>query len=73
MRGSLNNLLQKVLVTGGAGYIGSHTTLALLQAGLDVVVLDNLQKSSLESLKRVAQIAGREAIFINGDAHLVEI
>ncbi len=58
---------QKVLVTGGAGYIGSHTTLALLQAGADVVVLDNLQNSSAQSLHRVAQIAGRSPIFVKGD------
>lgn len=57
----------KVLVTGGAGYIGSHTTLALLSAGHDVVVLDNLSNSSVESLRRVSQIAGRECLFIKGD------
>ena len=57
----------KILVTGGAGYIGSHTTLALLQAGHDVVVLDNLCNSSIESLKRVAQVAGRAPVFIKGD------
>ena len=57
----------KVLVTGGAGYIGSHTTLALLLAGYDVVVLDNLCNSSAESLKRVAQIAGREPMFVEAD------
>ena len=58
---------QKILVTGGAGYVGSHTTLALLQAGADVVVLDNLHNSSVESLHRVARIAGRKPIFIQGD------
>ena len=56
-----------ILVTGGAGYIGSLTTLALLQTGADVVVLDNLCNSSAESLKRVAQIAGREPVFVEGD------
>ena len=56
-----------ILVTGGAGYIGSHTTLALLQAGHDVVVLDNLCNSSAESLKRVAQLAGRSPVFVQGD------
>lgn len=44
-----------ILVTGGAGYIGSHTAVALLQAGYDVVVLDNLCNSSAESLRRVEQ------------------
>ena len=56
-----------LLVTGGAGYIGSHTVLALLQAGHDVVVLDNLANSSVESLARVARIAGRAAQFVQGD------
>ena len=56
-----------ILVTGGGGYIGSHTTLALLQAGHDVVVLDNLCNSSAESLRRVEQLAGREPAFVQGD------
>lgn len=59
--------MSSVLVTGGAGYIGSHTTLALLQAGYDVVVLDNLSNSSTESLKRVAQLAGCVPVFEHGD------
>lgn len=58
---------QKILVTGGAGYIGSHTTLALLQAGYDVVVVDNLSNSSKASLERVGDIAGRKPLFIEGD------
>lgn len=57
----------KILVTGGAGYIGSHTTLLLLQAGFDVVVLDNLCNSSAESLSRVARITGRSPTFVQGD------
>lgn len=56
-----------LLVTGGAGYIGSHTTLSLLQAGFEVVVLDNLCNSSAESLRRVAQLAGRSPVFVEGD------
>lgn len=56
-----------ILVTGGAGYIGAHTTLALLQAGFDVLVLDNLCNSSPESLRRVASIAGRAPEFMQGD------
>ncbi|WP_445153920.1 UDP-glucose 4-epimerase GalE [Arthrobacter sp. Hor0625] len=53
----------KVLVTGGAGYIGSHTTLSLLEEGHDVVVLDNLMNSSAESLRRVEQLTGRSVDF----------
>ncbi|MEN0104809.1 MAG: UDP-glucose 4-epimerase GalE [Pseudomonas sp.] len=58
---------ETILVTGGAGYIGSHTTLALLEAGYEVVVLDNLCNSSPASLQRVAQICGKQAEFIQGD------
>ncbi|MNZ21308.1 UDP-glucose 4-epimerase [compost metagenome] len=57
----------KILVTGGAGYIGSHTTLALLEAGHDVVVLDNLCNSSVESLHRIGLICGRKPLFVQGD------
>jgi len=53
----------KILVTGGAGYIGSHTCLALLQAGHDVVVVDNLSNSKEESLRRTREIAGKDLEF----------
>lgn len=56
-----------ILVTGGAGYIGSHTTLLLLEAGYDVVVLDNLVNSSKKSLERVEAITGKDLVFIEGD------
>ena len=56
-----------ILVTGGAGYIGSHTVLELLQQGNDVVVIDNLSNSSQESLARVKNITGKEATFYQGD------
>ena len=59
--------MREILVTGGAGYIGSHTTLSLLQAGFDVLVLDNLSNSSADSLSRVAKIAERSATFVQGD------
>jgi UDP-glucose 4-epimerase len=57
----------KILVTGGAGYIGSHTTLALLETGYDVVVLDNFSNSFPESLTRVGKLAGKEPVVVEGD------
>ena len=57
----------KVLVTGGAGYIGSHTCVELLNAGFDVIVYDNFSNSSPEPLKRVEQITGKKVPFIEGD------
>ncbi|MFV5590726.1 UDP-glucose 4-epimerase GalE [Acinetobacter variabilis] len=59
--------MAKILVTGGAGYIGSHTCLELLNTGHDVVVLDNLSNSSVESLNRVQQLAQKSLKFIEGD------
>tara|TARA_R110000868_G_scaffold304437_30_gene565556 strand:+ start:22696 stop:23709 length:1014 start_codon:yes stop_codon:yes gene_type:complete len=56
-----------VLVTGGAGYIGSHTVLELLNANQDVVVVDNLSNSSEESLRRVQKITGKTPHFYNVD------
>jgi len=56
-----------VLVTGGAGYIGSHTVLELLSSNQDVIVIDNLSNSSEESLKRVESITGKSATFYCGD------
>ena len=56
-----------ILVTGGAGYIGSHTVVELLNVGKKVVVLDNLCNSSPKSLERVKQITGKEAKFYEGD------
>lgn len=58
---------EQILVTGGAGYIGSHTTLALLEAGYEVLVLDNLCNSSAQSLERVRRICGKSPIFIEAD------
>lgn len=56
-----------ILVTGGAGYIGSHTCVELLEAGYSVVVLDNLSNSSEESLRRVQKITGKTLEFVEGD------
>ncbi|WP_179994273.1 UDP-glucose 4-epimerase GalE [Acinetobacter sp. YH1901136] len=59
--------MANILVTGGAGYIGSHTCVELLNAGHSVVVLDNLSNSSAESLARVQQLTGKTLYFIQGD------
>lgn len=59
--------MASILVTGGAGYIGSHTCVELLEAGHEVVVLDNLSNSSEESLKRVQELTGKALKFIQGD------
>jgi UDP-glucose 4-epimerase len=53
----------RLLITGGAGYIGSHTVLVLLEAGHDIVVVDNLVNSSAESLRRVEALTGRPVEF----------
>ena len=59
--------MKTVLVTGGAGYIGSHTVLLLLEAGHRVLVLDNLSNSSREALRRVEKITGARLTFVEGD------
>lgn len=56
-----------VLVTGGAGYIGSHACVALMDAGFDVVVLDNLCNSSPVALQRLQYLCGRSPAFVHGD------
>ncbi len=56
-----------ILVTGGAGFIGSHTCVELLEAGYDVVVVDNLYNSSRKSLDRVEQITGKKPVFYEAD------
>ena len=58
----------KILVTGGAGYIGSHASVELLNAGFDVVIVDNLCNSKAAVLKRVSRIAGREVTFYQANA-----
>ncbi len=59
--------MAKVLITGGAGYIGSHTALELLNAGYETVVYDNLSNSSRESVRRVEELTGKQVIFYEGD------
>ena len=56
-----------ILVTGGCGYIGSHTVLELLNKNYDVVVVDNFNNSSFESIRRVQKITGREVTFYEAD------
>ena len=67
----------KILVTGGAGYIGSHTCIELIKAGYEVIVVDNLCNSSLESLKRVEKLADSDIPFYKVDvrdkASLIEV
>jgi len=63
----MRNQSKKILVTGGAGYIGSHTLIELIAAGFTPVVYDNLSNSSPASLARVQQIVGQSIEFIEGD------
>lgn len=57
----------KILLAGGAGYIGSHTAVQLLEQGYEVVIVDNFANSSPEAVKRVAELAGKEPIFYEAD------
>lgn len=68
-RGRMASDLQKkhVLVTGGAGYIGSHTCVQLLDAGFSVVIYDNLCNSMISTINRIEAIAGKSVEFVNGD------
>ena len=56
-----------ILITGGAGYIGSHTCIELLSAGYDIVVIDNYSNSCNESLERVKKITGKDVKFYQVD------
>ena len=59
--------MAKILVTGGAGYIGSHTCIELLNSAHEVVVLDNLSNSAEKSLHRVQELTGKALVFVEGD------
>ncbi len=65
--------MMNILVTGGAGYIGSHTCVELLEAGYQVIVIDNLCNSSRQSLERVEKITGKTVSFIEGDIRDQEV
>jgi UDP-glucose 4-epimerase len=64
---SVPNKFQNILVTGGAGYIGSHTVVKLLEAGANVIVMDNLCNSKSEVINRIEKITGNRPKFIEGD------
>ncbi len=70
---SLRVVMKQILVTGGAGYIGSHTLVELLSAGVGVVVIDNLCNSSEIALQRVEQITGKSVTFYRGDINDAEL
>jgi UDP-glucose 4-epimerase len=57
----------KILITGGAGYIGSHTCVELLNSDFELIVFDNLSNSKLEALDRVERITGKTLDFVEGD------
>ena len=67
LRGGASATGKEVLVTGGVGYIGSHTVMELLQADYRVVIVDNLCNSNLECLKRVQELTGKQATFYEVD------
>lgn len=60
-------IILTILITGGAGYIGSHTCIALLEAGYSVVVADNLSNSKIETIDKIKQITGKDIIFYKID------
>jgi UDP-glucose 4-epimerase len=62
----------KILVTGGCGYIGSHTVVELLKRGYDLVIIDNLENSSKESIGRIEEISKKKIRFVKGDLRKYE-
>jgi UDP-glucose 4-epimerase len=60
-------MIKKILVTGGAGFIGAHTSLELIQSGYDVVLVDNFSKTDSTLLKGIENVTGRSPVFFEGD------
>ena len=65
--------MKTILVTGGAGYIGSHTCVRLLESGYDVIIMDSLANSHSLVMDRLAAITGREPLFVETDLRDTEI
>jgi len=61
--------MKKILITGGAGYIGSHTAVELLKAGLEPIILDDLSNSNIQVLERLKEITGKSLEFFEGDCN----
>ena len=59
--------MKKILITGGAGYIGSHTAVELWNAGMEPIILDDFSNSQEEVLDRLEEITGKQFIFYRGD------
>ena len=66
-------MMKYILVTGGAGYIGSHTCVELSNAGYDYIIIDNFCNSSIKTIDRISEITGREVKYINADARNKEV
>ena len=63
----------KILVTGGTGYIGSHTVVELQNAGYDVVIIDNLSNSKVKVLDGIEAITGIRPVFVEGDCTNIDV
>ena len=65
--------MKKILVTGGAGYIGSHTVVRLIEKRYEVTIIDNLDNSNVEVLNRIEQITGTRPNFVKADIRQAEV
>ena len=64
---SQKGIFMSILITGGCGYIGSHTCVEMLNSGYDIVVIDNFYNSSIEALNRVKELSGKDFPFYECD------